>query len=528
MARSRPVQLVGLLLLVATCAAALWGVHPRVGDAQTPVDLARLKAYVARVADGPHPVESEDNARVRDFLLAELRGIGLKPVVQTGRIRDPLGRDRRVVNLFCRIEAVSPGDIGGVLVTTHYDSKPRAPGAGDAGAGVASLMEIARLLRKNPPLRREVVLLFTDGEEAGLLGAQSFIDTHPDLLGCEYVLNFDARGTAGPCVMFETCRLTPALLTAYAEASPQPVTTSLADEVYHRLPNGTDFTLFAGAGMSGLNFAFFDGFENYHTPGDTPEALSDASLLHQASQAYALTRALGDGDPPADSFRPMVWFDLLGLVVIRYDAAWAMPLALLCAGTVVSGALRLRVRSSHLARSAGKMAIEFIGIVGWVHLLTRLPITKSFHAWTPHAFGAIALLMLAAVFWRPRCDDVRLAALLFLLAVLSLLVTLVIPTAGYVFVIPALLVGVAAHAEHRRPLALTLAAAGCTLILLPLAWLVTVALTLKLAAAGAAVLLLLAWIWRAAIELSVHTSSPMPAAAAASPALLASRRSIRK
>lgn len=70
-----------------------------------------------------------------------------------------------------------PGTVPGgraVLVLAHYDSQPHAPGAGDDGAGVAAMLETARVLRAGPPLRHDVSWLFSDGEEAGLLGVRAF------------------------------------------------------------------------------------------------------------------------------------------------------------------------------------------------------------------------------------------------------------------------------------------------------------------------------------------------------------------
>src|SRR5690606_41038472 len=45
-------------------------------------------------------------------------------------------------------------------------------------AGVAAILEAARALLAGAPTANPVVLLFTDGEEAGLLGARAFLG-HP-------------------------------------------------------------------------------------------------------------------------------------------------------------------------------------------------------------------------------------------------------------------------------------------------------------------------------------------------------------
>ena len=77
------------------------------------------------------------------------------------------------------------------------------------GGCVAAVIEAARGLiytdtTFGPDLQRPIYLLFTDGEELGLLGAQQFVKRHPLSAKKPIVLNFDARGTSGPVVMYES------------------------------------------------------------------------------------------------------------------------------------------------------------------------------------------------------------------------------------------------------------------------------------------------------------------------------------
>ena len=66
-----------------------------------------------------------------------------------------------------------------------------------------TLLETARALKAGPPLKNDVLLLFTDGEEAGEVGAEAFMRTPlADQVGV--LVNFETRGTSGPSLMFET------------------------------------------------------------------------------------------------------------------------------------------------------------------------------------------------------------------------------------------------------------------------------------------------------------------------------------
>ena len=52
--------------------------------------------------------------------------------------------------------------------------------------------------KRVPPLRNDLIVLFTDGEELGLLGAKGFVETYPALRDIKVTLNFDMRGDYGP------------------------------------------------------------------------------------------------------------------------------------------------------------------------------------------------------------------------------------------------------------------------------------------------------------------------------------------
>lgn len=66
-----------------------------------------------------------------------------------------------------------------ILVTAHYDSSG-GQGADDNAAGVASMLETARVLQ-NYSLNRTIYFIAFSGEEDGFLGSRAWISEHPDL-----------------------------------------------------------------------------------------------------------------------------------------------------------------------------------------------------------------------------------------------------------------------------------------------------------------------------------------------------------
>jgi Zn-dependent M28 family amino/carboxypeptidase len=71
--------------------------------------------------------------------------------------------------------ATMPGrETDAIVVVAHHDTVRDSPGADDNGAGVAILIEVARLLAARP-LRRTVILAAPDFEEIGLIGSRELV-----------------------------------------------------------------------------------------------------------------------------------------------------------------------------------------------------------------------------------------------------------------------------------------------------------------------------------------------------------------
>ncbi len=267
----------------------------------------RAMQHLRVIASQPRPTGSASHARVREYIIQTLNALGLKPEVQESTsIRK--GRNNfiaavRVRNVVARLEGTG-AERRAVMLTAHYDSVPTSPGAGDDGAAVAAMLETARVLKSGAPLQNDIVFLFTDAEEMGLLGAKAFVDEHPLAQQVKLVLAFEARGSRGPVFMFETSENNGWLIQEVAKAAPAPFASSLMYDLYKLLPNDTDFTVFKKAGMGGLNFAYIGGAQDYHSARDNLQNLDERSLQHHGSYATALTRHFGNLNLDATAASP--------------------------------------------------------------------------------------------------------------------------------------------------------------------------------------------------------------------------------
>jgi hypothetical protein len=306
------------------------------------------------IAKGPHPAGSPPQDQVVLHLVTRLRALGLDAEIHPMTVRATryAGTLRNVV-----ARRAGTGSTGTVLLAAHHDSVVRGPGAADDGAAVASILECLRALNAGPPPRNDLLVLITDGEEMGLLGAHAFAEDPARLKGVRVMLNFEARGNAGPTLMFETSPAASRLIDAYAQAVPRPAANSLMAAVYRRMPNDTDFSVFLRKGVPGLNFAFIEGNHAYHTAADSVANLSLDSLAHQGETMLAMLRRLGADDLSGLGGEDLVYFDLLGTWLPRWSArlAWiGTALATLLFALVLRrGARAGRVRVGATLAGAG-------------------------------------------------------------------------------------------------------------------------------------------------------------------------------
>ncbi|GBF57796.1 aminopeptidase YwaD [Candidatus Phycosocius bacilliformis] len=313
-------MLVGLML--AFCFKGLVTAPPTLAETQaaTGFDTQRAIGRLARILgdERPHPVDSRANDLVRERLMQEIRAMGYRPEVRDdfscrGNLNWGGMSCARVRNVVFR---TGPVGGNGVLVAAHYDSVPAGPGASDDGAGVAAALEIAALLRGRT-LSKPVIFLLSDGEEAGLLGAKSFVRTDPWAQDVSFAVNMEARGTGGPAIMFQTSSPNGRDIAALTHGRVRTVANSMAADIYRLLPNDTDATEFLGKGYDGVNFAFIEPLARYHTPLDSLAYLEAASVGHMGAAALAAVEGHLLAAPSVGSAEStVIYSDVLGQFVL--------------------------------------------------------------------------------------------------------------------------------------------------------------------------------------------------------------------
>jgi hypothetical protein len=454
-----------VLALAVVMSVTSMGPPPAAPASAPPTEFSGMRALriIESIATKPHPTGTAAAADVRAYLTRELEGLGFDVHVQEATLLTEALAKRwgvavlaaRIHNVVARRRGTSLGPA--VLLMAHYDSRELTPGASDDGYGCATLLETARALAASPPLRHDVVLLITEGEEQWLLGARAFFEESPIAKEVALALNFDMRGNQGPVQMFQTSDHAAGLIDVLASSVSRVTASSLSQEVYRRMPNDTDLTPWLQAGHAGMNFGAIDGFARYHQPTDTAANADAATVQHMGSYALALTRAFADRqDIVHDSAQDAVYFTT-GPLFVHYSVRAAIALAGLAAALVafvIGAGLRGRRLGAGGVLAGGAVAVLGPVIAGllaqgvwWAVDHAHSGALGTQHVRSVPRTACVAGMVLlgagvqgsivARTMGRVRSFDLSVGAM-FIWGALALTFALMLPGGSYLFVWPVL------------------------------------------------------------------------------------------
>lgn len=309
------------LLAVAACHAGSPGetaVRPATPDTTT---LRRDVAYLASDALEGRGTGTPGNDSAAAYIARRFRSLGLTASVpgffqkfdarpaaaaQHGLVQSL--PTQNVVALIPGRDATLRGQY--VVLGAHFDHLGRGGsfgaldpqardairnGADDNASGTAAIMELARLLRANPP-RRSLAIVAFSGEELGLLGSAHFVANPPAPFVTDSVramLNFDMVGRVrnDRLLVFGTATAAewPGILAA-ANGSTQ-FTLALVGDGF----GPSDHSSFYARSIPVLHF-FSDTHEDYHRASDDADRINIAGVARVVQLAERVVRDLGDRD----------------------------------------------------------------------------------------------------------------------------------------------------------------------------------------------------------------------------------------
>lgn len=435
---------------------------------QTIYNAQNAYNHIAQIAKEPHSIfDQEALAKVRDYIIGELEALGVKTqvyeyedvYVERSDTYEP------IKNIYGKIEGKNDSYI---MLVTHYDSSKAKKeryaevdgsfGAADAGYGVSTVLETLRaVVENNIELENGIKVLITDGEEYGLLGAKEAVKEEEIFENVHYLINLEARGIKGPAVMFETSLDNQSVLELYSTTD-KAFSYSINPEVYRLLPNGTDFTVFLENGIKGVNISVLDSLDYYHTPNDTLENVSLASLQHYGDQVlpivtefvtnaeYASPQALeSDGDA--------IFFTLTKDIFIKYSHVVNYILLIGVLVGIIAFIIINRIKVTKVLKYVGLnlllggiFAAGGYGLSRLIAIMMDKPFKLTYLPLVPYEEGIIITMLIisfvvyfgmsAFISKKHQEKDAYLVGSMSVLWLFSILLTVVLPGGSYLTVFP--------------------------------------------------------------------------------------------
>jgi len=277
------------------------------------VSATRIYGYANDVYRlGSKHITQPGNHRAIEYYAAKLRQFGYEPEIQWFEPRPGI----RTANVIATLRGTVDPDLV-YVVSSHFDSVERGPGADDNSSGATALLEAARVLAKRPQPRTIKFAFFT-GEESGLLGSREFVRRAAEeglkVLGA---LNNDMVGYANDVRLDNTIRYSNHGLRDLQHAAAILFTGLITyDAEYYR---GTDAAAFYEAWgdiIAGIGSYPILGNPHYHEEHDVLETV-DQRLVAEVSKTTVASIMLMAASPSR----------LTGLEVTRrgrdVEARWA-------------------------------------------------------------------------------------------------------------------------------------------------------------------------------------------------------------
>ncbi len=442
------------VFIVLLVGSVLWFENPPKGKGLEEPELSfsaeRAFTHLTHIANEPHTFYMPENENVRQYIVDQFKGLGLSVVVESYPIQFDRGNgieEATLNNIIATIQGSA--ERKALMMSAHYDSVAKGPGANDDGVAVASLIETARVLQAQGKPEHDILFVITDGEEGGLLGAKEFwkASAFKDRVGM--VANFEARGASGPSLMFQTSPQNGELIRNFAAIAPAPVSNSFLADIYSNMPNDTDLTISLREGVPGINFAYVGSWNKYHSTEDTVDNVSRATLQHHGENALAVAGHFGSMDLGNLKSGDVEYFYLYGKI-IHYPQTVNLPLAIiLAAGLILLTVLYVRKKQARFAKMAVSFAWVVLGCIisalvslGYYELinLVNQDIDMQFYHISFLFITLIVHVLMSLMLRRSRNELEMVMSASYMFLVLIFVVNFLMPGASYMFTLP-----VAAH-----------------------------------------------------------------------------------
>ncbi|XP_040157740.1 endoplasmic reticulum metallopeptidase 1-like [Anopheles arabiensis] len=283
-----------------------------------------------------------------------------------------------IQNVVARIVPAQGSDPDNYLMlSSHFDSVPQSPGAGDDGTMSVIMLEVMRQLAQGKrSYEHGLVFVFNGCEENTLQGSHAFVAHHRWFAKVRTFINMDVAANGGRDIMFQAGPKYSFLMEYYRDHVPHPYCTAVAEELFQAdlVPSETDYLIYSTVGnIPGMDFAHSTWGYLYHTAYDAYDTIPNTTLQHTGDNVLALAKALANAPELYDirehEGSKAVFFDFLNWFLVYYPL-WAS--IILNVGLVVVALCAIGLSVWMMARSTsltvGQVLLQGLTSMGVVLL----------------------------------------------------------------------------------------------------------------------------------------------------------------
>lgn len=288
------------------------------------VSIRRIYEYEAALFDFDSKyITQPGNKQAAEYLFRMFESFGYKPEFQTFMARGNI----ETSNVLATLKGLENPELVYVL-SSHFDSNQRGPGADDNSSATAVLLETARVMAASPLPATVIFAAFT-GEEAGLLGSREFVrqavEKKMKLVGA---LNNDMIGWTNDHRLDNTIRYSNAGIRDLQHGASFLFSKMITyDAKYYRATDAAAYFEAYGDIVGGFGSYPVLGNPYYHQPTDLLDTVNH-QLLYEATKAnvasivrlaYGPSRITGlKAEWPAGQPISVVWTPSPEKGVVRY------------------------------------------------------------------------------------------------------------------------------------------------------------------------------------------------------------------
>lgn len=281
---------------------------------------ARAYKHIQALTKHQNIIKTEGDKLTRDYIISALANYKVRVESQYGLgVTPELSSAGFAHNIVAHLPGRKPGKALALVV--HYDSSTFNQNSSGTIFTLAVALETLRALSNQIKRKNNIIFIFTDGKESGLIGANLFTERHPWMANTRFVVNIEHLDNWGPFRLLSTSQNNEHIISGLSHTLIPILASSFLQGIESYTPQKTNFNAFNAIGVPGLNFAITSWHGQQNANGNF------YPLQEQGDALLATAEYFSDTDLYKSNSHSQVYFNLPVLGIVAYSENWSVLLA---------------------------------------------------------------------------------------------------------------------------------------------------------------------------------------------------------